>query len=119
MSPSNVIILSPNTIFREGLKRLLAQDRSLALVGETASLDDVQEMSRDTQADVIIVQQQGSQAAQIDTISKLLAIPSARLQVVAVSLDETGMQIYHRENVAEATVAGLIAALKDLSKEEE
>ncbi|GEM_PF-6659500 len=111
MSPTHVLIISPNALFREGLKRILGKDNALILIGEACSLDEVDEQIR-YRADVVVVEQQGDPAAHSEMLSQLLTTPAEQVRIVSLNLDEEGMQIYRREHVDEPSVERLISVLK-------
>lgn len=106
MPQKNVIILSSRGLFREGIKRLLAD---VAHVSFTTSWAEVQNRLRKQPVDAVIVDQQDAPAAYGDLIWDLLSRPGIR--VITVSLDLTDIQIYHHQQVIQASPEALIAAV--------
>jgi hypothetical protein len=106
VSRRNVIILSSRGLFREGIKRLLADVADVALA---TSLAEVQDRLRDQRVDTVIVDQQDAPAAYRDLIWQLLSWPGMR--VITVSLDLTDIQIYQHQQVTQASPEALISAV--------
>lgn len=106
MSRRSVIILSSRGLFREGIKRLLADVADVALA---ASQAEVQDRLRYQRVDTVIVDQQHTPAAYGDFIWQLLSRPGMR--VITVSLDLTDIQIYQHQQVKQASPEALIAAV--------
>lgn len=114
MAPKDVVIVSANGLFREGLKRLLAKT---ALIKLATSIQGAEVMARTQNVDVVIVDQADDQATRSEVISHLLSIPG--LRVITVSLEADHIQVYyprghtqHRE-VSGASEEALIAAIMD------
>lgn len=106
MSQRNVIILSSRGLFREGIKRLLADVADVSLATSRA---EVQDLLRDQSIDTVIVDQQDTPAAYGDLIWQLLSWPGMR--VITVGLDMTDIQIYQHQQVIQASPEALIAAV--------
>ena len=108
MSLKHVAIISSRGIFRDGLKRLLAK---VALVELVNSIEEVEELMRKQQVDVVIIDRAEDQMTDDETISRLLSISGMR--IITVSLEADDMQIYQRKQVGEASVEDLVAAVLD------
>jgi len=106
VSQRNVIILSSRGLFREGIKRLLADVADVSLATSRA---EVQDLLRDQSIDTVIVDQQDTPAAYGDLIWQLLSWPGMR--VITVGLDMTDIQIYQHQQVIQASPEALIAAV--------
>jgi len=111
LANKNVVIYSSHSLFREGLKRVLAEVESLSLIGLAETVEEVLEIMGDTMADYIIVEQIINESGQSADITRLLEIPNVR--VLTVSSDDAEIQIYRRDQVGEATAEKLIAALTE------
>ncbi len=111
MPEIHVAIFSPHSLFREGLKRVLTKVDGLSLVGHADTIDKVEELAAAQTLDVIIAEQIENDPGWTEAITRMLSLPSVR--VITVSLDEANMQIYRREQVGEASVEALIAALTE------
>jgi DNA-binding NarL/FixJ family response regulator len=106
VSQRNVIILSSRGLFREGIKRLLADVADVSLATSRA---EVRDQLRNRPIDTVIVDQQDAPAAYGDLIWQLLSWPAMR--VITVSLDMTDIQIYQHQQVTQASPEALIAAV--------
>ena len=114
MSGKNVLIVSSNGLFREGLKHILA-DR-IDLVGSTqvSSLREAADLVQLGQFDVVICvlsdTGNGSECC-TDKVSSLLTRPGVRLLIV--SLKTGDISVFKRERILEASDEDLVSALAD------
>ena len=108
MSQRHVVILSSRGLFREGLKRLLADVASVALA---TSIEEVEELVGRKPVDTVIVDQEDRSISYDDFVCQLLFMPNMR--VVTVGLDVRDIHIYRHRQVAQASPEALIAAVAD------
>lgn len=106
MSSKRVAIISSHGIFRDGLKRLLGK---VALVELADSIEEVEDLIYKQQVDVVIIDRAEDRITDSETVSRLLSVPGVR--VITVSLEADDMQIYQHEQVGEASVEDLVAAV--------
>lgn len=114
MSSKRVLIVSSHTLFREGLKRLLADMGNVVVLDQVGSLQKAHDLTRCDEVDIVIIDQDegiNHQASRNEAISYLLALPDVR--VISVSLETDDMRVYKQERVVEASVEDLLAALQD------
>jgi DNA-binding NarL/FixJ family response regulator len=71
MQPINVAILDSNTLVREGVKRVLASERDLNLVGETGDDDEVAHMVERTNPDVLLLDLEIAQQKTVQILMEL------------------------------------------------
>ena len=114
MSGKKVLIVSSNWLFREGLKYILNGETDLTLTKQVSSLLEAEELVRMGQVDVVIFvlpDKEEEKESRAETIISLLSRPGIR--VVVVSLNGNDLSIYRREQIEEASVEDLVAALAD------
>lgn len=91
---TRIMIVSQYTLFREGLRRLLADAPGVELVGAVASLMEAEMMAGETPPDVIVVSRDEREQS---FLSRLLDL--AQVQVVAMTLENREADIYSRQGV--------------------
>ena len=106
MSQRRVVILSSRGLFREGLKRLLADT---AVATTATSPEEVKDQMRHEAIDTVILDQEDNSVAHSDFICELLSSPGTR--VFTVGLDVRDIQTYRHEEIAQASAEALIAAV--------
>jgi len=114
MSSKRVVIVSSHSLFREGLKRALADVTDLDIVDQVDSFQQAEALARTQEVDVVIIDQaenENDQLSHNEAAARLLSLPG--IQVITVSLDTGDMWIYRQERVIEASPADLVAALVD------
>ena len=114
MSVKQVLIVSSNGLFREGLKHILDKAADLELMKHTASLQEAEDLAREKQVDVVIIEQvEGAEMPEkrTETVTRLLSIPGVR--VISVDLNSADMWVYKQERVVEVSVEDLLAAIDD------
>jgi DNA-binding NarL/FixJ family response regulator len=114
MPSKRVLIVSSHSLFREGLKRLLADLGEVVIVDQVGSVQEAGDLARQGEVDVVIIDQAAgsdNQASRNEAISCLLAVPSVR--VISLSLDTDDLWVYRQERVVKASVDDLVAALRD------
>jgi DNA-binding NarL/FixJ family response regulator len=112
MSGKRVLIVSANGLFREGLKHILDNSAGLTLTRQTTSLIEAEELAREKQVDVVIIDCADETEGRVSpngAVTCLLAIPGVR--VISVGLNTGDMWIYRQERVEEVSVEDLMAAL--------
>ena len=108
MSQRHVVILSSRGLFREGLKRLLADVASVALA---PSIEEVEELVGRKPVDTVILDQGDRSTSDDDFVCQLLSEPNIR--IITVGLDVRDIHIYQHRQVAQASPEALIAAVAD------
>jgi CheY-like chemotaxis protein len=88
------------------LKRLLLD---VAVVEFAESVEEVEELVRRGQVDMVLVDRAEDQPGDSQVISRLLSVPGAR--VITVSLATGDMQIYQHKQIGGASVDDLVAAV--------
>jgi DNA-binding NarL/FixJ family response regulator len=114
MSSKRVLIVSSYGLFREGLRRLLAEVADLVILDQVSSLKEANDLALQEKVDVVIVDQAegiNHQTSRNEALSYLIANPDVR--VISVSLDTEDMRVYKQQRVVEASVEDLVAALQD------
>ena len=106
---THVVILSSHSLFREGLKRVLAEEPMVKITGFAQTVEEVEQMTKPLKPDFVIVERVDEDPLDTDNIARLLEIPNVR--VLTVSLEESDIQVYRRELFGEATAEKLIALL--------
>ncbi len=106
MSLKHVVIISSYGLFRNGLKRLLA---NVALVELANSIEQVEELVRVQPVDTVIIDRAENHIIDSEVIARLLSLPGVR--VITVSLEADDKQVYQHEQVGEASVEDLVAAV--------
>jgi two-component system nitrate/nitrite response regulator NarL len=87
--PIRVLVVDDHTLFRRGLIALLARDPSLAIVGDAADAGEALRRARDTQPDLILLDNHLPGVNGVDALPSLLdAAPGARIVMLTVSEDE-------------------------------
>lgn len=109
MPETHVAIFSSHSLFREGLVRVLSNVANLTVVGQATTFDEMEKLASTQTVDVILAEQVENDPSWMETITRMLFLP--KMRVITVSLDEADIKIYRREQVGEATVEALIAAL--------
>ncbi len=112
MSTKQVLIISPNELFREGLQRILKLVPDLSLAGADASLAEAEQLIREKAVDIILIEQNGNHANDAEEISQLLGLPGENLQVIALSLENMQMQNYQRQQIPSATMQSFMKAIE-------
>jgi chemotaxis response regulator CheB len=114
MSGKRVLIVSPNGLFREVLKQILADAADLSLTRQTTSAQEAEELAAAQQVDVVIIEQEDDEEKRKSCpgfIARLLAVPGVR--VICVGMRSGDMWVYKQERVEEVSVEDLLAALDD------
>lgn len=114
MSGKRVLIVSSNGLFREGLKHILTNAADSTPTKQTTSLQEAEELAREEQVDVVIIDQADEtegQESRTEAVTRLLAIPGVR--VISVGLTTGDMWVYKQERIEEVSVEDLVAALDD------
>jgi len=114
MSGRRVLIVSSNGLYREGLRHILDNTAGLTLTRQTTSLQEAEELAREQQVDVVIIDcadETEWQESRTAAVTRLLAIPGVR--VISVSINTGDMWVYRQERVEEVSVEDLVAALDD------
>lgn len=109
MPDTHVVIFSSHSLFREGLKRVLAEEPTVIITGYAQTVEEVVTLTQTHKPDFIIVERVEAGPLDADNIARLLTIPDVR--VLTVSLDESDIQVYRREMFGEATAEKLITLL--------
>lgn len=112
MPVKRVLIVSSNGLFREGLKRVLADTSNLTLTSHATSLQEAEDLAQSQEVDVVIIDhadEAEEQEIRAATIARLLAVPEMR--VITVGLNSGDLCVYRQERVEEASVEDLVAAL--------
>lgn len=110
MTGKHILIVSAHELFREGLKRILAETIDLASSIHTTSLQEAEELLGTRQIDAVIVDR-SDEGGDDQALSRLLSYPGVR--VITVKLDSGDLWIYRQERVLEASVTDLVTALTD------
>lgn len=112
MSDKKVLIVSSNSLFREGLKHVLADMTDLAQAQNVCSLQEAEELVSMGKADVVIFaagdKMEGAEVS-ASSISPLLSRSGVR--VIVASLKAGGLTVYRRERVDGTSVEDLEVAL--------
>ena len=111
MLGKRVLIISSRELFREGLKRILAEKANQVSASVTASLVEAKAVLQTGQIDAVIVDQSDDRGDDDQTISYLLSYPGVR--VITAKLDSGDLWIYRQQRVLEASVEDLVIALLD------
>jgi DNA-binding NarL/FixJ family response regulator len=82
MSGKRILIVSSHGLFREGLKRTLAEKVDLAFAKHTTSVREAEELLGAQEIDVVIVDQSDDQIGSGESISLLLSYPGVRVITV-------------------------------------
>ena len=104
-----MIVISENTLFREGLQRLIAAAPDVHVLGAVASLAEAAHLGRETPPDVVIVDQAQDTPAGREVLAHLLDL--AVDQVVAVTLNDRAITAYSRRRLREASAQTLLDLL--------
>lgn len=84
MSPTSVLIADDHTLFREGLRMLLAQEPAVAVVGEAAGNLQVISMTEALQPDILLLTVDKAELSALDVIP-LIREKSSRTRVLILS----------------------------------
>ncbi len=112
MPANQVLIISPNELFRAGLQRVLTQVPGMHLVATVATQAEAVEQVGDHEVNLVLIEQNGNQAEQVLEISQLLGLPGERLHVIALSLKSTQMKNYQRQHIPGTSVESFINAIE-------
>jgi two-component system nitrate/nitrite response regulator NarL len=86
--PVRLLLVDDHTLFRRGLKALLAQDERFEVVGEAADAGEAQRRAAELQPEVILLDIHLPGVTGIDAIAALAqAAPAARVLMLTVSED--------------------------------
>ena len=104
-TPIRVLLVDDHTLFRRGLKALLAGDARFVVVGEAGDAGEAQRQAAVLQPDVILLDNHLPGVAGVDALAGLREVsPGSRVLMLTVSEDEAdlaaalrgGAQGYHR-----------------------
>jgi DNA-binding NarL/FixJ family response regulator len=111
MLRKRVLIISSHELFRQGLKRILAEETESVSVGDATSLEEAEELLQTRPFDAVILDQSDDAIDASQTVSYLLSFPD--LRVITAKLDSGDLRIYRQQRVLEASVEDLMTALVD------
>ena len=106
-----VIVISENSLFREGLQRLIASTPDLRLLGAFASTAEVAQLADDSAPDAVILDQAQDTPGGRQVLAQLLDL--AAEQVFVISLHERAVTVYSRLRLQEASAQTLLDLLSD------
>jgi len=107
MAKRRIMIVSSHPLFREGLSRLLAESPDFELSGVVPSLIDAETKAMEFLPDVIVVSQEG-----IAQSFPWRLLELARVQVIALTLDNKQASVYRRHSVTLDTAQDLYQVLQ-------
>lgn len=107
-----VVLISSNSLFREGLARVLEDLEGFELVGVAASIEAASEMLRRASPDVILLARNPYSVIQDESGVRLLQ--GSMSQVIELSVSDSDMTVYSRRRIPQATAADLAAALESM-----
>lgn len=105
-----VFLISGNSLFREGLARMMEDMNGYELIGVAASIEEAVEMMRRESPDVILLARDPYSDIQDESGARLL--DGSMDQVVELSVSDSEMTVYRRRRIPQATVSDLAAALE-------
>jgi chemotaxis response regulator CheB len=107
MTKRRIMIVSPYPLFREGLSRLLAESSDFELSAVVPSLVEAETKAVGFLPDVIVISQE-------DAIQPFLwrLLELARVQVIALTLDNKQAFVYRRHSVMLDTAQDLYQVLQ-------
>lgn len=105
----NVLVISGNSLFREGLRRVLEDHPEFELLEVAASLDQAIEISDQVRPDVIIFDGEADPEFGPE-LSRLFELSPE--QLVSLSMTNSKMTIFSRRQVLQATVEDLIESIQ-------
>jgi DNA-binding NarL/FixJ family response regulator len=106
-----VIVVSENSLFREGLRHLLGTAPDINVLGVVSSLDAAVQLGRDSSPDVVVVDAAKGTAAGRALLSSLLHLDVG--QVIVVTLDDQTITAYRRRDLPDASADTLLDLLAD------
>jgi len=100
--PIKIVLADDHTLFREGLKRVLAQERDLLVTAETSRPEEVGPAVAEGNADILLLELKMSGREAVQTLLQLKENhPDSRPFLLTVSDNKTGILIAPRpERVA-------------------
>jgi two-component system nitrate/nitrite response regulator NarL len=91
-TPIRVLLVDDHTLFRRGLKALLAGDARFAVVGEAGDAGEAQRQAAALQPDVILLDNHLPGVAGVDALAGLREVsPGSRVLMLTVSEDEADL----------------------------
>lgn len=113
----HVLIYSPNTLFRDGLRRLIGDVAVVRVFSDLAALEAWLGVES---VDTVVIDMETTGAMHAgsvfaETVTRLLRTPT--LTVIQVNLETDAMQIYRHEEIGSASVEALRQAILHNPKE--
>lgn len=112
MPTNQVLIISPNELFRLGLQRIIRHAPDMHNAGSAASLAEAGDLICQGNIDIIVIEQNGNFEQASQEISQLLCMPGENLRVIALSLESMQMQKYQRQQIPGTSVAQFLKAIR-------
>lgn len=92
MAPIRVLLVDDHTLFRRGLKALLAGDARFAVVGEAGDAGEAQRQAAALQPDVVLLDNHLPGVTGVDALAGLREVsPGSRVLMLTVSEDEADL----------------------------
>lgn len=107
---TNVLLIG-HGVFHDGLKRLLAEQSHMAVIGTASNWDEAQQIMAREQPDVLIVEQETADLYE-DNLAPLLDMQGHTMKIIYLTLAESRMIIHDRQEINGATVEQLFQALQ-------
>jgi DNA-binding NarL/FixJ family response regulator len=109
VSQKRILILSQYSLFDQGLRSALSQQTGVEVVGVYRDLEAAYSQAKSLHPDVLLVIA-GSDIVRDNTFHLLEEVSSS---VIRISPTDGTMQVYHRQQVDQATVTDLVTAIQD------
>ncbi len=101
------MLLSSRALFRESLRDLLSRQPEIQVVGSAESEDEATELFKQLDPDSILIDRGDSSLS--GAAVRLLSLSATR--VVEVAMEDSGLTIYSRESISDASPEDLVMAL--------
>jgi DNA-binding NarL/FixJ family response regulator len=108
VSQKRILILSQYSLFDQGLRAALGQQPGVEVVGVYRDLEAAYAQAQSLHPDVLLVIA-GADIVRNNTFHLLEEVSSS---VIRISPTDGTMQVYHRQQVDQATVTDLITAIQ-------
>ena len=106
-----VLIIGRHNLFHDGLKRLLAEQSTLTVVGTAHTWEEARQIMAQKHPHILIVDHDSAQLRETD-LAPLLENEEQDIKVIYLTLAQNKMIVHKRQQVADVTATDLLQALQ-------